>query len=343
MKALDVTFDLPNWQQFLQALPNGSSYSAPGFLALMESEPEQDFSDALLLLKEKKILLDVSALPRDFGHGENEVRLRREAQLAESGKLLESLEENDPLRVYLQELAVGNAAQDLQSLADRMMGGEEEAAHLLVSALLPEITRIAYTFAGRGVLLLDLIQEGGLALWEGIGDFDGGDVIAFAEKIALSAMSICVTQQARACGIGEKLRQRAQQYQQEDARLLAALGRNPTKEEIAAALAISQEEADFVEDMLSSAKLLASLNPKEEKLPEEDDQSVEDTAYFHMRQRIQELLSQLDEKQQKLLTLRFGLDGAAPMTPEQTAKHLHMTPEEVIGAEADALAQLRNN
>ena len=68
---------------------------------------------------------------------------------------------------------------------------------------------------------------------------------------------------------------------------------------------------------------------------------MENTAYFQMRQRIEELLSGLDERSSKLLTLRFGLEGGLPMTPEDTGKRLGMTPEEVVAAEAAALAKLR--
>ena len=90
--------------------------------------------------------------------------------------------------------------------------------------------------------------------------------------------------------------------------------------------------------MLSKAK--AESDPAEEK--EEDQQAVEDTAYFQLRQRIAELLSTLDETSTKLLTLRFGLEGGLPKTPEETGKLLGMTREEVIAAEAAALSKLRN-
>jgi RNA polymerase primary sigma factor len=70
---------------------------------------------------------------------------------------------------------------------------------------------------------------------------------------------------------------------------------------------------------------------------------VEDTAYFQMRQRIEDLLSNLDDRFAKLLTMRFGLDGKPPMTPEQAGQRMGMTPEEVVTAEAAALTKLREN
>ena len=101
----------------------------------------------------------------------------------------------------------------------------------------------------------------------------------------------------------------------------------------------------MVADTLEAARMMNKAKmesqPKEET--PEDEQAVEDTAYFQMRQRIQELLSSLDEQSAKLLTLRFGLEGGVPMTPEQTGKILGMTPEEVVAAEATALMKLRTN
>ena len=92
----------------------------------------------------------------------------------------------------------------------------------------------------------------------------------------------------------------------------------------------------MVADTLEAARMMnkakTESQPKEET--PEDEQAVEDTAYFQMRQRIQELLSSLDEQSAKLLTLRFGLEGGVPMTPEQTGKILGMTPEEVARREA---------
>ena len=340
MNPLEITFDMSNWEQILQAIPAGSSYPASGFLALMESESEQAFEDALQMLKKRQILLDVSGLPQEFGQGDGAVRLRREYQLVHSGQLYDSLEETDPLKVYLDEIRDGAGIEDVFTLAQRMCDGDSSVLPTLVSAMLPEIVKLACSFVGRGVMLPDLIQEGSLALWEAMPEYRSGEFMDFVKQVVLSAMSCCAVQQARSNGIGKQLQQKAQAYQEKDRQLLTQLGRNPTKEEIAEALNISPEEADFIEDMRSSARMLASLTPKQEETPEEE-QSVEDTAYFHMRQRVQELLSELTQEQSALLSLRFGLEGAPPMTPEQVAKRLQMTPEEVIRAEAEALAQLR--
>jgi DNA-directed RNA polymerase sigma subunit (sigma70/sigma32) len=105
------------------------------------------------------------------------------------------------------------------------------------------------------------------------------------------------------------------------------------------------EEAAVVAKMLESARTMAQAKKPAEAVEEdpEEQQAVEDTAYFQMRQRISELLSGLDETDSKLLTLRFGLEGGKPLNPEETGRKLGLTPEEVISREAAALAKLRDN
>jgi len=130
-----------------------------------------------------------------------------------------------------------------------------------------------------------------------------------------------------------------------DERLLGELGRNATLEEIAEELHMTAEEAAVVKKTLDNARLLAQSRKPEEEAEdeaEEDSQAVEDTAYFQMRQRIAELLSALGAEDRKLLTLRFGLEGGKPLTPEETGRRLGLTPEEVVAREGAALAKLRN-
>jgi len=128
-------------------------------------------------------------------------------------------------------------------------------------------------------------------------------------------------------------------------RLLGELGRNPTLAEIAEELHMRPEEAAAVRKMLEDARILArAKQPAVEEAEEKEarEQAVEDTALFRMRQRILDLLSGLSEEDQKLLTLRFGLEGGKPLTPEEAGRQLNLTAEEVVAREADALAKLRN-
>ena len=96
--------------------------------------------------------------------------------------------------------------------------------------------------------------------------------------------------------------------------------------------------------MLDSARMMSrTAEPEEaEETQEEEEQAVENTALFQMRQRIMDLMSSLDAADAELLTLRFGLEGGRPMSPEETGRKLKLTPEEVVAREAAALAKLRN-
>ena len=180
-----------------------------------------------------------------------------------------------------------------------------------------------------------------MGLWQGIGFYEGGDFEAHRDWWIRHAMTRAVMAQALSLGVGQKLRQAMADYRDTDQRLLAELGRNPTLEEIAEAMHITAEDAAIYADMLRSARTDAQVKQEPEEDPQEEAQAVEDTAYFQMRQRITELLSVLSAQDAKLLTLRFGLEGGLPMSPEETGKQLGMTSDEVVAAEAAALSKLR--
>ena len=342
MNQLDISFEIPAWESVLNALPNGTAWSCARFLALMETESEEAAEEAFSLLSDKDILLDISDLPAWKDSGETAVRLRREAELVRSNQLPQALEENDPLRLYLQEVAEMPACGDVQLLAQRYLQGDESVITQLTNGMLALVIEKAFAMAGQGVLLLDLIQDGSLGLWQAILDYTGGDFAAFCTRRVEMTLANAVVQHARASGIGQKLRQALEDYREVEQQLLVELGRTPTLEEIAQKMHISAEEAASVQETLDSVRMLESVRketPNEET--EEDTQAVEDTAYFQLRQRIQELLSTLSEEDVKLLTLRYGLEGGLPASPEQTGRTLGLTPEQVLTREAAALAQLR--
>ena len=345
MMDLDVVFDRPQWEMVIDTLRPESSLSASRFLAMMESEPEDALQDALERLEEKNILLDISALPMDKGSGEAALRLRQEAQLVKTGNLPGGLEENDPLRLYLEELAAIPAFGDVQLLAERCLEGEEEARALLTNRMLGLVIQRAFELTGRGVLLLDLIQEGSLGLWQAILNYTGGDFESYCDRCIRATLAKTVTLQARASGVGQKMRRAVEDYRAADQRLLTQLGRNPTLEEVAVELGMTAEEAAAVAETMDAARMvsLAKGNEKQEQIPQEEDQAVEDTAYFQMRQRISELLSSLEEQDAKLLALRFGLEGGLPLSPAETGRKLGLTPDEVVQKEAAALMKLRSN
>ena len=341
---LDFSFELSPWDAFLQTKQVGDVISAANLLTMLEGEPEQAVEDALQELETACMMLDISGLPRVAGAGEAAVRLRQEMQLADKGLNPGDLEENDPLRLYLEEVAAMPAFGDEQLLAEEAARGKENAMLNLTNLGLSRVIQLAAEHTGYGVLLLDLIQEGSLGLWQAIQNYRSGDYAAVRDRWIRFYLAKTVTLQARQSGVGQKMRRALEDYKAVDERLLSDLGRNPTLEEIALELHMAPEEAATVKDMLDNARVLAQAQkPAEEEEPEEEDQAVEDTAYFQMRQRIADLLSGLEETDVKLLTLRFGLEGGKPMSPEQTGRQLGLTPEEVVAREGAALAKLRNH
>ncbi len=334
--------EISAWELALEKLRNGESICAVRFLTLMEGEDELAWEEAFQLLEDRKIALQISNLPQDFGSGELERRLRREKMLVQTGKLLENLEDGDPLKLYLDELAGMPAAGDPQMLAQLCLSGEEGARQRLLNVTISRAVEAAMQTTGYGVLLLDLIQEASLGLWEAILRYDGGEFEAVADWWINQYLARAVTMQARQKGVGSKMRGALEAYREADKHLLTLLGRNPTMEEIAAEMGISAEEAEVYQDMLRTARTMekAKQPPKEQE--PEDDQAVEDTAYFQSRQRILDMLSTLTEQEAQVLTLRFGLEGGQPCTPQQVGAKLNMTADTVVQLEAAALSKLRN-
>ena len=343
MSNLEFTFEESVLDLFLEA-PMSGFVSAVRFLAVMEERSEEAVEDALLELENSGIVLDISDLPKTSGIGEAAVRLRREAELVKNNTLLTALEENDPLRLYLEELASIPACGDAQLLAQECAAGKAVQEQLL-NVMLSRVVETAKELTGNGVLLLDLIQEGSLGLWQAIVSFEGGDFESYADRWIRGSMAKLITMQARANGVGQKMRQALEDYKAVDERLLSELGRNATIEEIAEQMHMSAEEAALVKSMLDNARLVsrAKAENEPEEDPEEEEKHVEDTALFQMRQRIADLLADLPEEDATLLTLRFGLEGGRPLTPEETGRKLNLTPEEVVTKEAAALMKLRGN
>ncbi len=340
---MDFTFEASPWEATLAGLQKGGSLAAVRFLTLMEEESEEVMEEAFLELELRGIRLDISELPKPTGSSEAAPRLRREAELVKNDRLLEGLEENDPLRLYLEEVAGLPAAGDTQLMAERFAGGYDPVLPGLTNLMLGTVIDMAKAYVGRGVLLLDLIQEGSLGLWQGILSFRSGNFEEHAKWYIAQYLAKAVTVQARQMGLGQKMKQAMQDYTEVDEQLLTQLGRNPTLEELAEQLHMTVEEADTVASMVENARTMqrvkAETAPKEEE--PEDSQHVEDTALFQSRQRIAEMLSNLTEQEAKLLTLRYGLEGGQPLTAQQTGNCLGLTPEEVVSMEVAALQKLR--
>jgi len=333
------SFEQTPWELTVEALHRGGSFSAVRFLTLLEGEEEEAVEAAFEDLEQLETALDIADLPADFGSGETAARLHLEQKLVKEGNLLQNLGENDPLRLYLEEMAAIPVCGDIRILAAEA----EKNQSMLVNLSLSRVVELAGQYTGRGLLLMDLIQEGSVGLWQGILHYtgDGMDFEQFRDWWIRQYMARAVVLQARQSGVGQKMRKALEDYRSADRKLLTQLGRNPTVEEIALDMGVGGEEAQVYEQMLRSVQLLASANAPKKETEQEAEQAVEDTAYFQSRQRILDMLSGLTPQQAQVVSLRFGLEGGLPLTPEQTGRKLGLTPQQVVETETAALAALR--
>ena len=341
MNNLEFTFEASPWELLLEQAED--TVSASALLTALEGVGEEEYEDALAILEDRGILPDISDLPRPVSGGEAALRLRQEEQLVGRGLNLRDLESGDPLRLYLEEVAMTPAFGDAQLLAEEAAAGSQQAMEQLTNLSLSRVIQLAQGYVGRGVLLMDLIQEGSLGLWQAIQNYEKGEFIPYRDRLIHLYLTKTVLTQARESGVGQKLRTALEDYRSVDEKLLYELGRNPTLEEIAEALHMSAESAATIGKMVENARLLQSAkrepDPEEEK--EAQEQAVEDTAYYQTRQRVNEMLSGLTDQEARVISLRFGLEGGLPLSPEDTGRKLGLTPAEVVALEAAAMTKMR--
>ena len=342
MNNLEFTFDAAPWELLLDQAEK--TVSAMELLTCLEGVSEDEYEDAMQMLEERGILPDISDLPKPPAGGEAAARLRQEVQLAAKGLHPRALEEGDPLRVYLEEVAMTPAFGDEQLLAEQAAAGSGRAMEQLTNLSLSRVIELSQGYVGRGVLLMDLIQEGSLGLWQAIQNFTGGDFAPYRDHYIHMYLTKTVLTQARESGVGQKLRSSMEDYRSVDEQLLSELGRNPTLEEIAEAMHMTPENAATIGKMVENARRLqmAKKEPDPEEEEEAQEQAVEDTAYFQTRQRVNEMLSGLSPQEAAVINLRFGLEGGLPLSAEDTGRKLGLTPGEVTAIETAAMAKMRN-
>lgn len=337
---LDLVWDRPAWEEALADLRAGDVIRAEEFLALLGQAGDQEAEEAALALEARGVSLDVAHLPAAWGPAAMRDRLAQEAELIRMGAMPGGLPGGDPLALYWQELAALPACTQEQArvLADQARAGDKQAQQALAQGLLFLVAEEAKAFAGRGVLLLDLMQEAALSLWQAVLDLEEETGLDWARRRVRQAMARTVTLQWKASGDGDRLLQALRAYQQADRRLLEQLGRNPTGQELAAALQKTVPEVEALSKLLREAAASQSRVSRQEL---SEDGPVEETAAFQLHSQVSALLDRLEPLDRRILALRFGLEGKRPWTPEETARELGYSVPEVLEREAAALALLR--
>ena len=266
----------------------------------------------------------------------------------------EGISIEDPVRMYLKEIGKVPllTAEEEIDLAKRMEQGDEEAKKRLAEANLRLVVSIAKRYVGRGMLFLDLIQEGNLGLIKAVEKFDyrkGYKFSTYATWWIRQAITRAIADQARTIRIPVHMVETINKEIRVSRQLLQELGREPTPEEIAEEMNIS---VDRVREILKISQEPVSL---ETPIGEEEDSHLGDfiqddnvpapadaAANTMLKEQLEEVLGTLTEREQKVLRLRFGLDDGRARTLEEVGKEFNVTRERIRQIEAKALRKLRH-
>ncbi len=261
---------------------------------------------------------------------------------------------DDPVRMYLKEIGKIPllSAQEEIELAKRMEQGDEPAKKRLVEANLRLVVSIAKRYVGRGMLFLDLIQEGNLGLIKAVEKFDyskGYKFSTYATWWIRQAITRAIADQARTIRIPVHMVETINKLIRVSRQLLQELGREPKPEEIAKEMDMPE---DKIREILKIAQEPVSLETpigEEEDshlgdfIPDEDAPApAEAAAYSLLKEQIEEVLGSLNEREQKVLKLRFGLEDGRARTLEEVGKEFDVTRERIRQIEAKALRKLRH-
>ena len=260
----------------------------------------------------------------------------------------------DPVRMYLKEIGKVSllTADEEIELAKRMEQGDEDAKKRLAEANLRLVVSIAKRYVGRGMLFLDLIQEGNLGLIKAVEKFDyrkGYKFSTYATWWIRQAITRAIADQARTIRIPVHMVETINKLIRVSRQLLQELGREPTPEEIAEEMDMN---VDRVREILKISQEPVSL---ETPIGEEEDSHLGDfiqddnvpvpadaAAFTLLKEQLIEGLGTLTEREQKVLRLRFGLDDGRARTLEEVGKEFNVTRERIRQIEAKALRKLRH-
>ena len=277
-----------------------------------------------------------------------------EEEMNETEAMADTFSTDDPVRMYLKEIGKVPllTPEEEQELAKRMAEGDAEAKHRMEEANLRLVVSIAKRYVGRGMLFLDLIQEGNLGLIKAVEKFDytkGYKFSTYAPWWIRQAITRAIADQARTIRIPVHMVETINKVIRVSRQLLQELGHDPSAEEIAAEMNMP---VDKVRDILKIAQEPVSLETpigEEEDshlgdfIPDEDASEPSEAASFSLlKEQLMEVLDTLTPREKKVLELRFGIVDGRTRTLEEVGKEFNVTRERIRQIEAKALRKLRH-
>ena len=261
---------------------------------------------------------------------------------------------DDPVRMYLKEIGKIPllSPEEESELARRMDEGDETVKQLLVEANLRLVVSIAKRYVGRGMLFLDLIQEGNLGLIKAVEKFDykkGFKFSTYATWWIRQAITRAIADQARTIRIPVHMVETINKLIRISRQLMQELGRDPSPEDLAQKMEMPVEKVREIQKISQEPVSLETPIGEEEDshlgdfIPDEDAPApAEAAAYSLLKEQLDEVLMSLNEREQKVLRLRFGLEDGRARTLEEVGKEFEVTRERIRQIEAKALRKLRH-